>query len=378
MRRYESSSRRASQRTWFPTPLRWYPRFPLTRTNKVDRRALASLEINGTALPAVRFGPRDAVEEMLVAIWVEVLRCPGLGVHDDFFALGGNSLNATQVIARLRAIAGIEVPLRALFTTPTIAGLAQVIRERWRPDAEGEAPLHAHADRGRRATVILAGAHVVPAAADPGWHRVQHGRSGSARWSPRSRRAVGARCTTDGPPCEPADDFRHGRRRASSAACIPRGSISLIERDLRHLPPDERLPAARELAAGLATHPFDLERGPLWWVLLAQLDEEQHVLAVGLHHTVGDLWSFGVIGRDYPSVRARVRHADAGLRGNTCSTRTSRAGSVSRSMAIALTGSSTYWKAQLAGVSPLDLADRSSTPADPDIPGRAVPGLAVA
>ncbi len=144
----------------------------------------------------------------------------------------------------------------------------------------------------------------------------------------------------------------------------PKGSISLIERDLRHLPPDERLPAARELAAGLATHPFDLERGPLWWVLLAQLDEEQHVVAVGLHHTVGDLWSFGVIGRELSKLyAARVRHADAGLARHTVQYTDFSRWQRESFDGHRLDQQLAYWKAQLAGVSPLDLAtDRPRPP----------------
>ncbi len=354
------------------------PALPLTRTNKVDRRALASLEINGTSSQLVRFGPRDAVEEMLVAIWVEVLRCPGLGVHDDFFALGGNSLNATQVIARLRAIAGVEVPLRALFTTPTIAGLAQVIRERWRPDAEGEAPLHAHADRADAPLSF---------SQERMWYLQQLIPDGTA-YNMAAAAVLDGHLDRDAMVAALHDLMdRHASLRTTFVTVEgeprqrvhPRGSISLIERDLRHLPPDERLPAARELAAGLATHPFNLERGPLWWVLLAQLDEKQHVLAVGLHHTVGDLWSFGVIGRELSKLyAARVSHADAGLPRHalqyTDFSRWQRESFDGHRLDRQLA----YWKAQLAGVLPLDLATDRPRPPIQTSRRRAVPGLAVA
>ena len=69
--------------------------------------------------------PRNSVEEILVGIWVDVLKLERVGIHDNFFELGGHSLLATQVIARLRKTIQIELPLRALFETPTIAGPSQ-------------------------------------------------------------------------------------------------------------------------------------------------------------------------------------------------------------------------------------------------------------
>ena len=68
-----------------------------------------------------------AVEERLLAIWREVLGIERLGIHDSFFDLGGHSLLATRLMARLRESFGIEVHLRTLFQTPTVAGLAAAL-----------------------------------------------------------------------------------------------------------------------------------------------------------------------------------------------------------------------------------------------------------
>src|SRR5205823_8071861 len=70
---------------------------------------------------------RTPIEEMLAAMWAQLLQVDRVGVHDDFFALGGHSLLATQVVARVRQIFGIEVPLRAMFEAPTVAEFAQRI-----------------------------------------------------------------------------------------------------------------------------------------------------------------------------------------------------------------------------------------------------------
>ncbi|HEV8588248.1 MAG TPA: amino acid adenylation domain-containing protein [Pyrinomonadaceae bacterium] len=73
--------------------------------------------------------PQTPIEEKLAAIWTEVLAVEGVGVADNFFMLGGHSLMAAQVISRIRAAFNYELPLRQLFETPTIAGLAHAICE---------------------------------------------------------------------------------------------------------------------------------------------------------------------------------------------------------------------------------------------------------
>ncbi|MGW5054166.1 type I polyketide synthase [Actinokineospora sp. NPDC004072] len=82
-------------------------------------------------------GPRTELEAVIVRAWQESLGVSAVGVHDDFFALGGNSLVAVQLIAALRNATGVRLPMRSLFEVPTVAGLAERIEE-LRAEAEPE------------------------------------------------------------------------------------------------------------------------------------------------------------------------------------------------------------------------------------------------
>uniref|UniRef100_A0A3S7V076 L-cysteine--[L-cysteinyl-carrier protein] ligase n=1 Tax=Phaselicystis flava TaxID=525924 RepID=A0A3S7V076_9BACT len=102
---------------------------PLTPNGKIDRRALPRPE-GALAAPTVEFtAPRTHLEQQLAAIWGEVLSHERVGVHDDFFELGGHSLLAAQIVARARAALGVEIPLRRLLESPTIAGVASFLEE---------------------------------------------------------------------------------------------------------------------------------------------------------------------------------------------------------------------------------------------------------
>jgi acyl carrier protein len=101
-------------------------RLPVTSNGKVDRRALPAPE---RASENEYVEPRTEVEELLAQIFAEVLHLERVGATDGFFELGGHSLLATQVVARLRRMLGIRMPLRALFEQPTVEALAGIVED---------------------------------------------------------------------------------------------------------------------------------------------------------------------------------------------------------------------------------------------------------
>ncbi len=110
-----------------PTTLVWMAQLPLTVGGKLDRRALPSPDQALVGREATFVPPRNSVEETVAQIWIYVLGLQQVGIHDNFFEIGGHSLRATQVISRVREFFQMELPVRAIFDGPTIAELAEAI-----------------------------------------------------------------------------------------------------------------------------------------------------------------------------------------------------------------------------------------------------------
>jgi len=101
--------------------------FPRTATGKVDRRALPVPDNSRPQLNTTYVAPRTPVEKDLTRIWAEVLSLDQVGIHDNFFDLGGHSLTASRVVYRVIQAFQLELPVRLLFDSPTVAAMALVI-----------------------------------------------------------------------------------------------------------------------------------------------------------------------------------------------------------------------------------------------------------
>jgi acyl carrier protein len=98
---------------------------PLTANGKVDRLALPAMDDERPGTAGEYTAPRSETEALISRLWGEVLGLRQVGVLDNFFELGGHSLLATRLMSRVREALGIDLPLRALFEAPTVAGLSR-------------------------------------------------------------------------------------------------------------------------------------------------------------------------------------------------------------------------------------------------------------
>ncbi len=266
-------------------------RLPLNANGKVDRAALPE---PGPAVGAATAdaAPRTPLEELLAQVWEELLAVRGVARSDSFFDLGGHSLLAMRVVSRLRELLAVEVPLRALFEEPTVAGLAAKV-EALRAAALGTAvpPLGRRRRDGRPPASF---------AQERFWFLEQMEGQGAVYNVP-------AALAMDGPLEVPALAAalavlvgRHEALRTSFAEeggrvvqiVAPELPIALPLVDLSAL----GAPAAgeaRRLSAAAAARPFDLARGPVLRALLLRLPA-RHLLHLCLHHVACDGWSMGV------------------------------------------------------------------------------------
>ncbi|WP_231595047.1 surfactin non-ribosomal peptide synthetase SrfAA, partial [Bacillus sp. JFL15] len=112
---------------------------PLTGNGKIDRRALPMPDV--TAANAVSYtAPSNETEQKLADIWAEVLQMERVGVHDQFFEIGGHSLAGMKLLALIQKTFSVQLTLKDLFTSPTVAGLTQLIEGAERKTAESIVP----------------------------------------------------------------------------------------------------------------------------------------------------------------------------------------------------------------------------------------------
>ncbi|MBZ4419892.1 non-ribosomal peptide synthase/polyketide synthase [Myxococcus sp. RHSTA-1-4] len=266
--------------------------FPLTSNGKVDREALPAPDASALATAHVYEPPGTAMEETLAALWAEVLRVERVGRRDDFFALGGHSLLATQVVARLRAVLGVEVPLRTLFEAPTLGALALRVEQASRSlvlpplrpvPREGALPLSFAQQRLWFLDQLQPGgtAYNMPAV-----FRLEGTLDVAAlerAFTELVRRHESLRTTF-------RDDGGTPVQVIHPAAPFPLPVVDLTGREDREA---EALRLATE-----AVRPFDLSTGPLLRASLLRLAGDAHVLLLDMHHIVSDGWSIGVLVRE--------------------------------------------------------------------------------
>jgi amino acid adenylation domain-containing protein len=280
----------------------------------------APVRQNGALHPRPALGnayvaPRNDLERSLAMLWQEMLGIAEIGVHDNFFELGGHSLMATQLISRLRDAYRVELPLRNLFETPTLAGLAALIaasRETSSTPAatpirplprDGALPLSFGQQRLWFLDQLEPGSPLYnnPAAV--------HLRG---RIEPQTlerclndivRRHEVLRTTFA------ADDGQPRLVIAAPDSDAARIAINVV--DLRVLPQNDRDAEVLRLALSDAQQPFDLARGPLLRLNLLRLAADEHVALLTMHHIVSDGWSVMVLLQELVALYAAYAAGEA-------------------------------------------------------------------
>ncbi|MFP3939248.1 MAG: amino acid adenylation domain-containing protein [Thermoanaerobaculia bacterium] len=303
---------------------------PRGRTGKVDRRALARRPPPDRPSPReapgrARVAPRSPAEREVAEVWAEVLGIGEVGVHDEFFELGGNSISAAVVINRVQEILGAMVHVVALFEAPTIARLAETLTRtqpaaarRWGggvpAGADGETPEAAAPSGAPPVEALPRPAGEAPAlfpasfAQERLWflHRMVpdsavYNLPLVVRLTGRLRPALLARTLREVARRQEALRTTLPQEGGSPIQRIaPRARLPLPVVDLAGLPAEDRDREARRVARVEAERPFDLGRGPLVRARLVRLGPagdgaEEDRLLVTLHHAVFDGWSVGVL-----------------------------------------------------------------------------------
>ncbi|MET0395249.1 MAG: non-ribosomal peptide synthase/polyketide synthase, partial [Longimicrobiaceae bacterium] len=280
-------------------------RLPLNANGKVDRRALPA---PGQEDESGHVAPRTATEEVLGGIWAEVLKVEQVGVEESFFEMGGHSLLAMLMVSRTRKAFGVEVPLRVLFKTPTIAALARHI-ETLRRAGAGAAPPMERVTRDGPLPLSFAQQRL--------WLVDQLEPGSPAYNMPYALRLRGELDTAALRASLDELVGRHETLRTTFSAgggepaqvVHPPTAVAMPVVDLRGVPDAER--EAGRLAGEEAMRPFDLGQGPLLRSMLLRLADGDHVLCFTLHHIVSDGWSMQVLVREVSALYAASVRGEA-------------------------------------------------------------------
>ncbi len=269
---------------------------PLTTTGKIDRRALPAPNLESGDRTVVFVAPRTPLEETLVNLWQEVLSIRPISIHDNFFDLGGHSLMAVQVVSRLREVAAIELPLRLTFETPTIADLATYLDKatyRAKPEIATVPAIAPILPASRQNPLPLSFAQ------QRLWFLMQLDPNSAAYNIPELLRLSG---TLNLPVLEQSLNTivqRHESLRTIFKAIdgepiqviLPHLSLRVEIADLKAIPSDRQLVEVRQLAIAATNQPFNITQAPLLRAQLLQLQPEEHILIVVMHHIISDGWS---------------------------------------------------------------------------------------
>ncbi|GAB4200472.1 MAG: hypothetical protein Tsb002_36620 [Wenzhouxiangellaceae bacterium] len=281
---------------------------PLSASGKVDKAALPAVEL--AAANDEYVAPRNHREQMIAEIWADVMQLQRVGIHDNFFAIGGHSLLAMQIVARIEKVLDIVLPLQSLFDEPTVAGLAHGIEsQRWSEDGFQPPPL-----LPQPRTVAAPEEGAPP---PPDEYRFPQSASQQRLWfleqlEPNSTTysipiLLEVKGELDVAAMRQAFDAlieRHEILRTTFAVEDNGALTQVIHKqrpmvmaltNLEKLPAEAQQAQAQQLVVQEAERPFNLTRGPLLRAMLLRLSAGHHILLLNMHHIITDAWSNSIL-----------------------------------------------------------------------------------
>ncbi|NEP44904.1 MAG: non-ribosomal peptide synthetase, partial [Okeania sp. SIO2H7] len=252
---------------------------PLTPSGKIDRRALPAPDKSRPLLDVELVAPRSPAEEILAGIWAEVLSLDEVGVLDNFFMLGGDSIQATQLISRVRDTFGIELSLHRLFESPTVAEFSEIVgaasRQELAPiqpvSRDGELPLSFAEQRLWFLDQLQEGSVT---------YNEQEGLRLSGSLEIEALQAAIQEIVRR------HESLRTNYREVDGypvRVIAPELELKMPVVDLQHLPPEEQLKEVQRLGDREIRQPFDLANDPLLRVTLLQLAADDYILLLTMH-----------------------------------------------------------------------------------------------
>ncbi|MCK1093376.1 non-ribosomal peptide synthetase [Serratia marcescens] len=283
-----------------PVAYVWLEALPLTGNGKLDKRALPVPQVDAYVREAYA-PPQGEAENLLAAIWRELLGVERVGRYDHFFELGGHSLMAVRLANRVQQ-AGWQLPLQALFASPVLHVLAQALEV-----APAQEPLPI-------LPVARDGDLPLSFAQQRLWFLTQLEGMSETYHIPLALRLHGR---LDRQALQHSLDALYARHESLRSRFItredrpqvqilPANGLPLAFHDLRRHPAQ-----ADTLCRQAATQPFDLTQGPLVRAALIRLADEEHLFLLTCHHIVSDGWSTGILLRELGALYGALRRGDA-------------------------------------------------------------------
>ncbi|MGH7832702.1 MAG: amino acid adenylation domain-containing protein, partial [Candidatus Binatia bacterium] len=343
---------------------------PLAPNGKIDRDALPPAPVSRPDVGAPLVPPRTPIETTLTQVWADVLELDCVGIHDNFFDLGGHSLAAARLVSHLLSHFRLQLSVESLLQAPTVAQLAAVIAERQakqpghRPERSELTEALAPVSRDRKVPLSFSQQRL--------WFLHQFEPQSPIYNEPKAFRLKGS---LDIAALQAAVNALVGRHRvlrsvyfavdgSPAQLVLENWSVELAQIDLRERLAPQRAKELDQVLKEVTHRPFDLGRDLMLRAVLIRLAHDEHVLLLVTHHIASDGWSSSILFQELSALYAAfsqsqpspltdlpIQYADYAIRQRD------------RFKGEYLEEEASYWRKQLENISPLELPTDRSRPA---------------